>query len=93
MVSGVFMGIAYLVGGIPPLLPYIFLRPLTRALIMSVIVAVFVMGMIGFFRWFLNKGSFGGKVAETKTIGLLAAAVGFVAGEALRFFGITNVSI
>src|SRR3990167_9354506 len=93
VVSGIFMGIAYLAGGIPPLLPYILFKPLTRALIMSVIVAVFVMGTIGFFRWFLNKGSFTGKVAETITIGLLAAAVGFVAGEALRLFGIFDISI
>src|SRR3990170_3692371 len=93
VVSVVFMGIAYLLGGIPPLLPYILFKPLTRALIMSVIVAVFVMGTIGFFRWFLNKGSFGGKVAETITIGLCAAAVGFIAGEALRLFGVSEISI
>ena len=93
VVSGIFMGIAYLLGGIPPLLPYIFVKPLTRALLMSIFAAILVMATIGFFRWFLNRGSLTSKVAETITIGLLAAAVGFVAGEVLRLFGVSDVSI
>src|SRR3989338_11327936 len=56
-ISGILMGATYLLGGIPPLLPFIFVTPLTRALLMSIFVSVFVMGGIGFFRWFLNKGS------------------------------------
>lgn len=91
--AGVVIGLFYLLAGIPPLLPFIFFKPLTRALIMSVIVAIFVMAVIGFIRWWLNKGSLGSKVTETIVIGLLAAGIGFAAGEALNFFGISGISI
>lgn len=87
IVSGIIMGFFYLLGGVPPLLPFIFIRPLSRALIMSVIVAVVVMSFIGFIRWFLNKGSLGSKVSETILIGVIAAGIGFVAGEVIRLFG------
>lgn len=87
-IAGVLIGLFYLAGGIPPLLPFILLQPLSRALIASIFVSVFVMALIGVIRWWLNKGSFKTKIVETIIIGLLAAAIGFVAGEALRFFGI-----
>ncbi|MDO8486763.1 MAG: VIT1/CCC1 transporter family protein [Candidatus Curtissbacteria bacterium] len=93
VVSGLIMGAFYLLGGIPPLLPFIFLKPINRALIFSVIVAVLVMGFIGFFRWFLNKGSLKGKVMETIIIGILAAFVGFAAGQVLTVLGVQGVSI
>lgn len=91
--AGSVMGFFYLVGGIPPLLPFILVRPVTRALLMSIIAAILVMAMIGAIRWFLNRGSLGGKVVETIVIGVIAALVGFLAGEALTFFGITGISI
>src|SRR3990167_10191974 len=47
--AGILIGIFYLLAGLPPLLPFIFVKPLTRALIMSLIVAVLVMGLIGAF--------------------------------------------
>src|SRR3989338_4039918 len=46
VVSGVLMGLTYLLGGIPPLLPFMFLQPLTRALIVSIFVSVSVMATI-----------------------------------------------
>ena len=88
--SGIIMGVTYLVGGIPPLLPFIFVKPVTRALIMSVIVSVFVMSLIGATRWFLNKGSLKGKVVETVTVGVIAALVGFLAGEAIKILGLST---
>lgn len=91
--AGVIIGLVYLLGGIPPLLPFIFVSPVSRALIMSIFTSLLVMSVIGFVRWWLNKGNLGSKVIETIIIGLLAAAVGFVAGEALRFFGISGISI
>ena len=92
-IAGVLIGLFYLMAGLPPLLPFIFFKPLTRALVMSLIVSVLVMGLIGFLRWFLNKGSLGSKVVETIVIGLLAAAIGFVAGEALNLLGISGVGV
>ena len=92
-ISGVLIGLFYLLGGIPPLLPFILLSPLSRALIASIFTSIVVMALIGTIRWWLNKGSLGSKVVETITIGLLAAAIGYAAGEALNFFGVSGISI
>ena len=92
MLSGIIIGIFYLLGGIPPLLPFIFVHPVTNALMTSVMAAIFVMASIGFIRWFLNKGSLKSKVTETIIIGLVAAFIGYLAGWVLVFFGL-NVSI
>lgn len=93
VLAGTIMGISYLLAGFPPLLPFMFIRPTARALVMSVIVAVFVMGLIGFIRWLLNKGSLGGKVSETIVIGIIAAAIGFIAGEVLNLLGVSGVGV
>ncbi|MBI2327037.1 VIT1/CCC1 transporter family protein [Candidatus Curtissbacteria bacterium] len=92
-ISGVLIGLFYLFGGIPPLLPFILLQPLPRALIASIFTSLFVMALIGVIRWWLNKGSLTTRVVETITIGFLAAAIGYAAGEALNFFGISGVSM
>ena len=92
-IAGVLIGFFYLLAGIPPLLPFIFFTPIARALLMSIFVSVLVMTFIGSIRWWLNRGSFGTKIAETIVIGLVAAAIGFIAGEALRFFGISGMSL
>lgn len=92
-VAGVLIGFFYLLAGLPPLLPFVFLKPLSRALIASLLVAILVMGLIGFMRWFLNRGSLGSKIGETIVIGLLAAGIGFVAGWALTFLGISGAAI
>lgn len=92
-VAGILIGLFYLLGGVPPLLPFIFITPLTRALIASLFVAILVMSLIGIMRWWLNRGSLGSKIVETIIIGLLAAGIGFLAGEALNFFGITGIAV
>src|SRR3990170_757602 len=56
-ISGVLIGLFYLLGGIPPLLPFILLSPLSRALIASIFTSIVVMALIGTIRWWLNKGS------------------------------------
>lgn len=92
-IAGVLIGLFYLAGGMPPLLPFIFLEPLSRALVASIFVSILVMVFIGFMRWWLNKGSLGSKIVETITIGLIAAGIGFLAGEVLNFFGITGIAV
>jgi vacuolar iron transporter family protein len=87
MLAGIIMGAFFLMGGVPPLLPYIFVTPLSRALIMSVIISLIIMSFIGVIRWVLNKGSLSSKVSETVMIGIIAAGVGFIAGEIIRFLG------
>ena len=93
LLAGILIGLFYLLGGIPPLLPFVFLQPLSRALITSIFLSILVMAFIGSIRWWLNKGSFKNKVIETIVIGLLASVIGFLAGETLRFLGMSGVSI
>ena len=88
ILAGIFTALFYLLGGIPLVLPFLFLTPLTRALLASILVSVFIMGFIGVLRWVFDRGSFSKRIAETVVIGLLAAAIGFLAAEALQFFGI-----
>jgi len=54
---------------------------------MSIIIAVFVMGLIGFIRWLLSKRNLSGKIIETIIIGIIAAGIGFLAGELLILLG------
>ncbi|MCR4324067.1 MAG: VIT1/CCC1 transporter family protein [Candidatus Curtissbacteria bacterium] len=89
IISGVIIGAFYLLGGFPPLLPFILFRPATRALIMSIIVAIIVMGLIGFMRWTLNRRNLGGKIGETIIVGIIAAGIGFLAGEVLNYLGLS----
>lgn len=89
IIAGAIMGVFFLLGGVPPLLPYIFVTPLSRALLMSIIISIIIMALIGTIRWLLNKGSLYKKVTETITIGIIAAGVGFVAGEVIRLLGYT----
>ena len=92
-IAGILIGFFYLLAGLPPLLPFIFIKPLTRALVASIFVSILVMGFIGALRWWLNKGSFGAKVSETIAIGLVAAGIGFAAGEVLNLLGISGVGV
>lgn len=91
IISGIVIGFCYLVGGIPPILPFIYFQPTARALVMSFLVSVIVMVGIGIVRWILNKGSIGGKITETVAVGIIAAGIGFVAGEVLNSFGLVNL--
>jgi VIT1/CCC1 family predicted Fe2+/Mn2+ transporter len=92
-IAGILIGVFYLLAGLPPLLPFIFISPLTRALIASIFTAVLVMALIGSLRWWLNRGNFGAKVVETIVIGLVAAGIGFLAGEVLNILGISGAGI
>ncbi len=92
-IAGILIGVFYLLAGLPPLLPFIFIMPLTRALIASIFVSILVMAFIGALRWWLNRGNFGSKIAETVAIGLIAAGIGFAAGEILNLLGIAGVGV
>ena len=56
-------------------------------------VGIFLMWLIGFIRWLLNKGSLGGKVSETIIIGIVAATIGFIAGEVLNLLGVSAAGV
>lgn len=92
-IAGILIGLFYLLGGIPPLLPFIFITPMNRALLVSLLVAILVMCSIGFMRWWLNRGRLAAKIAETIIIGLVAAGIGFLAGQILNLLGISGVGI
>jgi VIT1/CCC1 family predicted Fe2+/Mn2+ transporter len=90
VISGTVMGLAYLVAGLPPLIPFFLFKPTARALVFSVVVAISIMYLIGFIRWTLTRKYFKAKVVETISIGIIAAAIGFLAGEVLRIVGISE---
>jgi len=92
IMSGIIIGFFFLLGGIPVIIPYIFITPITSALIASFLVGIIVLLGIALIRWFLNKGSLGRKIIETVVIGMIAALVGYVAGLVLKLFGL-NVTL
>lgn len=92
-IAGIIIGLFYLLAGIPPILPFIFIDSINLALPISLIAAIFVMVFIGLVRWHLNKGNLASKILETVVIGMIAAGIGFAAGKALNIFGISNISI
>ncbi len=85
--SGLVIGFFYMIAGLPPILPFIFITPATLALEVSIAAAIMVLALIGFWRWRLNRGSFLSKVGETVVIGLIAAGIGLVAGLILSYLG------
>lgn len=92
ILSGLIIGFFFMLGGLPPLLPFILVTPVVRALILSFIAAILVKVLIGFIRWFLNKGSLSRNVTETVLIGIFAAAIGFGSSELLRLWGIAGMT-
>lgn len=92
VMSGIIIGFFFLLGGIPVIIPYLFISPLTSALIASFLLGIIVLLGIALIRWFLNKGSLGKKMVETIAIGMIAALIGYIAGLVLKLFGF-NVSL
>lgn len=92
IMSGLIIGFFFLLGGIPVILPYLFVSPLTSALIASFLLGIVVLLGIALIRWFLNKGSLGKKMVETIIIGMIAALIGYIAGLVLKLFGF-NVAL
>lgn len=92
VMSGIIIGFFFLAGGMLVIAPFIFLSPLTSAMIGSFILGILVLVGIALVRWFLNKGSLSKKLVETIVIGVVAAMVGYVAGLILKLFGL-NVTL
>ncbi|MBI3341616.1 VIT1/CCC1 transporter family protein [Candidatus Curtissbacteria bacterium] len=90
--SGLVIGFFFLLGGLPPLLPFIFIHPVTLALMCSFVAAVLVKVLIGYVRWVLNKGSLSRNITETVLIGVTAAAIGLGSSLVLKALGITGVT-
>ncbi len=91
--SGIVIGFFYLIAGLPPILPFLFIGSTAQALEVSIGAAVIVMALIGFWRWRLNKGSLFAKMGETILIGLVAAGIGLVAGLLLSVLGVATPSV
>jgi VIT1/CCC1 family predicted Fe2+/Mn2+ transporter len=76
--SSMTIGLSYIIGGLIPLLPYMFLREVHSALIVSVIVTLFALFLFGF-----AKGRFMGtkpfkSAWQTTLVGGLAAGVAYL---------------
>jgi VIT1/CCC1 family predicted Fe2+/Mn2+ transporter len=75
------MGFAFLVGSLPPLLPYVFLNQAQSALVVSVIVAVLFLFVAGVAKTRLTKAKPLHSALEMTLLGVTASAVGFVVGH------------
>jgi vacuolar iron transporter family protein len=76
--SSLTIGLSYIVGGLVPLLPYVFVRQATAALLVSVVVTLIALFAFGFV-----KGKFTGSkpwksAAQTTLVGGLAAGAAFL---------------
>lgn len=93
--AGIIMGFFYLLAGIPPLLPYLFVGTLIPnihiALYVAIIMALLVMATIGTLRYILNRGNYGRTIVETLLIGIIATLIGFLAGEFISALGLEAI--
>lgn len=92
VISGLIIGFFFILGGLPPLLPFIMVQSVPLALVLSFAAAILVKIVIGYIRWFLNKGSLYRNVTETILIGVTAAAIGFGSSLVLKALGITGLT-
>jgi vacuolar iron transporter family protein len=81
LVIGVLMCGAFAVGGIPPLLPYLWIGEPLSALKTAVIVSLLALFIIGVAKTALTKGSWLQSGIEVMFLGSLAAGLGFAIGK------------
>lgn len=78
--SGAIMGVSFLIGSLPPLLPYFFLSPHT-ALPTTIVVSILTLFGLGIGKTKVTKGNWLRSGLEVVTLGIVAAAVGFGLGQ------------
>lgn len=95
LIAAVVMGVTFLAGGIPPLLPYLFVGSVfpnvNAALFASVAISLLVMVAIGITRSFLNQSGYKKMITETVVIGIIATLIGFFAGQFIAALGISAI--
>ncbi|TLY35337.1 MAG: hypothetical protein E6K60_10975 [Nitrospirae bacterium] len=81
VVVGLLMSGAFLVGGMPPLLPYLFMRDPLTALKTAVAVSLLALFMIGVAKTGLTQQPWIKSGTEVLLLGSLAAGIGFAVGK------------
>ena len=88
VMAGVVMGISYLVAGIFPVLPYIFL-PVAKAIAPSIILTLVMLFLVGVWQTRFTKRSWIKSGSEILLVGGAAIVIGFAVGRvASHFLGI-----
>ena len=82
---GWLMSIAFVVGGIPPLLPYMFMQQPLAALKMAVIVSLVALFLVGVAKTALTQQPWLKSGLEVVFLGSLAAGIGFGIGKAVSW--------
>ena len=82
---GWLMSIAFVAGGIPPLLPYMFIQSPIAALKMAVIVSLVALFLVGVARTAVTQQPWLKSGLEVVFLGSLAAGIGFGIGKAVSW--------
>lgn len=82
---GLLMMAAFTMGGIPPLLPYIFMQQPLAALKMAVMVSLVALFLVGVAKTALTKQPWVKSGLEVVFLGSLAAGIGFCIGMAISW--------
>jgi len=82
---GWLMSIAFVVGGIPPLLPYMFMQQPLPALKLAVIVSLVALFVVGVAKTALTQQPWLKSGLEVVFLGSLAAGIGFGIGKAVSW--------
>lgn len=80
--GGVVMFIAYIIGGIVPLAPYLFFSP-SRVLIPSIIATAFALFVLGAWKGRITTGRWVRSGCEMVGLSLTAAGIGYAVGRAV----------
>ncbi|RZD15963.1 MAG: hypothetical protein EVJ46_07135 [Candidatus Acididesulfobacter guangdongensis] len=81
-----YTGVSFLAGGIPPLLPYFFIKNSSIAVVISILFSIFVLIFTGLAKSKITKTKPFKSALEVVIIGGIAAAIGFIAGRFIAFY-------
>jgi len=82
---GLLMMAAFTMGGIPPLLPYMFMQQPLAALKMAVVVSLFALFLVGVVKTALTHQPWLKSGLEVVLLGSIAAGIGFGIGKAISW--------
>jgi VIT1/CCC1 family predicted Fe2+/Mn2+ transporter len=86
MKLALYTGVSFLAGGIPPLLPYFFIKNSSNAVIISILFSIFVLIFTGLAKSKITKTKPFKSALEVVAIGGIAATIGFIAGRFIAFY-------
>jgi predicted membrane protein (TIGR00267 family) len=81
----VYTGLSFLAGGIPPLLPYFFIKNSSVSILISIMFSIIVLLITGIIKSKITKTDPVKSSLEMVLIGGIAAAAGFVCGRFISF--------